>query len=95
MIRLALVDAALAAATATGATTSCEPKTNSTTTTNIDSHSDVVEYSAACDMNNHAINVDPNTRKARAAVEAACQNTGTAIDNAPWPSGWKPIPLPK
>lgn len=102
-LRIALAGAALAATTATGPT-ACQPTADTTTPTQttptkakIAKHNDedpVVEYDAECDMNNHAVNVKPNTKQARDAAEKGCQNTGAAIDNAPWPSGVSVIPLP-
>lgn len=52
-----------------------------------------VSFSAGCDADNHAVNVQPDTAEARRAAEHACQVTGKAVDNAPWPDGWHPGPL--
>lgn len=56
-------------------------------------HDPQVSFSADCDVDNHAVNVKPNTAEARRAAEQTCQATGTAIDAAPWPDGWHPVPL--
>ena len=52
-----------------------------------------VSFSAGCDVDNHAVNVQPDTAEARRAAERSCQVTGAAIDNALWPDGWHPVPL--
>jgi hypothetical protein len=52
-----------------------------------------VSFSAGCDADNHAVHVQPDTAEARRAAEHTCQVTGAAIDNAPWPDGWHPVPL--
>lgn len=55
--------------------------------------SEAVEFEASCDQNNHAYDVKPATKKAKTAAEKMCQNTGKAIDEAPWPSGLSPVPM--
>lgn len=53
----------------------------------------VVEFSTVCDENDVAFNVEPNTPEARAAAQEWCTKSGAAIDNMPWPSGFRPVPL--
>lgn len=103
-IRMTLAAVALAAVT-TATPTACKPHPSgngSTPTTSTPAKAtakhqddDLVEFEASCDQRNHAFNVKPNTRQARAAAEKMCQNTGKAIDGAPWPGGYSPVPLPQ
>ncbi|GAA3638161.1 hypothetical protein GCM10022267_25820 [Lentzea roselyniae] len=53
----------------------------------------VVEFSASCDENDVAFNVEPNTPEAIEAAQEWCTKSGEAIRNAPWPSGLRPVPL--
>lgn len=48
---------------------------------------------ASCDTNDNAFNVLPDTPAAYDAAQAWCESSGRWIDNAPWPSGLKPVPL--
>jgi hypothetical protein len=48
----------------------------------------------SCDENNTAFDVEPDTAEARAAATDWCVRMAAAIDNAPWPSGLTPAPLP-
>jgi hypothetical protein len=50
--------------------------------------------SASCDENNAAFNVEPDTTEAWADAAAWCTSSGEWLDNAPWPSGLRPVPLP-
>lgn len=52
-----------------------------------------VSFSAECDVNDHAVHVEPDTAAARQAAEHMCRVTGDAIDTAPWPDGLVPVPL--
>lgn len=49
---------------------------------------------AACDENDQAFDVGPDTPEAWADADDWCTRSGDGIKNAPWPSGFKPAPLP-
>lgn len=49
---------------------------------------------ASCDQNDAAFDVEPNTAEAWRQAQEWCTRSGAAIDNLPWPSGFKPVPVP-
>lgn len=50
-------------------------------------------FTAACDQNGNAFDVLPDTAAARDAAQAWCERSGRLFDTAPWPSGFRPVPL--
>jgi hypothetical protein len=50
-----------------------------------------VEFSAMCDETGFAYNVEPDTADAQEAARRFCRNVDTAIDNADWPAGFRPL----
>ena len=50
-----------------------------------------VEFSASCDDTGFAYDVEPNTADAQEAAGRFCRNLDTAIDNAEWPAGIRPL----
>lgn len=50
--------------------------------------------SVSCDQNDQAFDVQPDTPEAWADATEWCVRSGEWLDNAPWPSGIKPGPLP-
>jgi len=50
--------------------------------------------SASCDQNDAAFDVQPDTPEAWADAAAWCTRSGEWLDNADWPSGFSPAPLP-
>lgn len=50
---------------------------------------------ASCDENDVAFDVEPDTAEARRDAQDWCTKSGEVIDNAPWPSGFTPAPLPE
>jgi hypothetical protein len=51
-----------------------------------------VPFTASCDAHGQATHVRPDTAAARAGAARMCAATQSEIDNAPWPSGWHPVP---
>lgn len=49
---------------------------------------------ASCDESNTPFDVQPDTAEAWADAQAWCTSSGEWLDNAPWPSGFRPVPLP-
>ena len=49
---------------------------------------------ASCDENDVAFDVEPDTAEARRDAQDWCTKSGEVIDNAPWPSGFTPAPIP-
>lgn len=58
-----------------------------------DSTGDRAFSEAACDSHDNAFNVQPDTPAAYDAAQAWCESSGRWLDEAPWPSGLKPVPL--
>jgi hypothetical protein len=50
-----------------------------------------VEFSESCDDTGFAYDVEPNTADAQEAARRFCRNLDTAIDNAEWPAGIRPL----
>lgn len=80
---------AVAAPTAT----SCVPPAAGTGSSPTTGSSDV-DYSASCDGDGRAFDVDPDTPAARAEAQRRCTRVHDMVNNAPWPNGYKPVPLP-
>lgn len=51
-----------------------------------------VPFTADCDAHGQAVDVQPDTAAARQAADRMCAATESEVNNAPWPSGWHPIP---
>jgi hypothetical protein len=51
-----------------------------------------VPFSAECDAHDQPVHVRPATAEARRAAARMCAETGSEVANAPWPSGWHPVP---
>ncbi|MBE1580464.1 hypothetical protein ACFORH_43135 [Amycolatopsis roodepoortensis] len=84
---------ALAAVLAVAPATSCQPPAGDTGPRPASSSD--VEYTASCDGAGNAFDVKPNTPAARAEAQRLCRRTHTMVRDAPWPSGWKPVPIPE
>ncbi|ANZ35307.1 hypothetical protein BBK82_03630 [Lentzea guizhouensis] len=50
---------------------------------------------ASCDENDTAFNVKPDTPEAWSSAQDWCIRSGEAINNLPWPSGFKPTTIPE
>ncbi|MFE5566007.1 hypothetical protein ACFQ68_13555 [Amycolatopsis japonica] len=83
---------ALAAVLAVAPATSCQPPAGGTGPRPATGSPDV-EYTASCDGDGNAFDVEPNTAAARAEAQRRCARTHDMVRDAPWPSGWKPVPL--
>jgi hypothetical protein len=81
MMAGALLAAAIAATPA--ACTAAQPTSPASTD---------VPFTADCDAHNNPVNVQPNTAQARLEAVRMCAETGSEVANAPWPSGWHPVP---
>lgn len=75
--------------------TACEPVTrDGTDPATVDGPSQAtaeVEFTALCDETGFAYNIEPNTPEARGAAREWCESTDAALENLPWPSGFRPI----
>ncbi|QXV63589.1 hypothetical protein [Amycolatopsis sp. TNS106] len=84
---------AVAGVLAVAPATSCEPPAGGTGSRPTGTSD--VEYTASCDGQGNAFDVEPNTPAARAEAQRRCARTHTMVRDAPWPSGWKPVPIPE
>jgi hypothetical protein len=49
----------------------------------------------SCDENDRAFAVEPDTDAARREAQDWCTRSGKAIEELPWPEGFKPTTLPR
>ncbi|EME63100.1 hypothetical protein, partial [Amycolatopsis decaplanina] len=73
---------------------SCEPPAAGGTGPTVPTGTSDVEFTASCDADGRAFDVEPDTAAARAEARRRCARTHDMVRDAPWPSGWKPVPLP-
>jgi len=85
----------LAGVLAAAPATSCQPPPPGGTGSPPATGSSDVEFTASCDGNGNAFDVEPDTASARAEAQRRCIRTHDMVATAPWPSGWKPVPLPE
>ncbi|WP_309116744.1 hypothetical protein [Saccharothrix sp.] len=71
--------------------TACEPGSGSSgvDTTPVQTGGEV-EFSARCDETGFAYDIEPDTQEAYQAAREYCRSLDAAIENAPWPSGFRP-----
>lgn len=52
------------------------------------------EWRISCGEGGELLEVEPDTPATREAAKARCAKDEDAINDAPWPSGWRPTTLP-